>query len=357
MPMVKGSKILRRTARRVIGGAAAALDRAAGRVAARRTASITHSALPHAERMARLAASTEIYGNVDPQVFWSAPRPIAPVARDAGRARSGRRKLDLVWESAWTPFSDAIASRYLGYAENSRAAVRLIAAENPRPVAIALHGYMAGQFAFEQRVWPIAELDALGFDVALFTLPFHGVRAPNGAPAPLFPSADPVMNHEGFRQAVGDLRDFVAWLIARGHPSAGVLGMSLGGYTGALAATIEPRLAFAVPIVPLASIADFARDHGRLSRTPSQAAIEHGALDRALALVSPLHRAPVIEPSRVLVVGARSDRITPVEHAQRLARHFGARLLSWPGGHLLQFGRTAALAEVGEFVRAAVAAG
>ena len=108
--------------------------------------------------------------------------------------------------------------------------------------------------------------------------------------------------------------------------------MSLGGYTGALAATIEPRLAFCVPIVPLASIADFARQHGRLSRAPKQAAIEHAALDRALARVSPLHRGPVIAPHRMLVVGARSDRITPVEHAQRLAHHFGARMLSWPGG-------------------------
>lgn len=309
--------------------------------------------MPHAERMARLAASNEIYGEVATEAFWGEPRPIEPVARDAGRARSGRRKLDLVWQSTWSPFATAVTDRYLGYSENRTAAVRLIAADRPRPVAIALHGYLAGHFAFEQRVWPIAELDALGLDVVLFTLPFHGLRARAGEPAPPFPSADPVMNHEGFRQAVGDLRDLLGWLLQRGHPSVGVLGMSLGAYTAALAATVEPRLAFVVPIVPLASIADFAREHGRLSRTRGQALVEHAALDRALTLVSPLHRAPVVSSDRVLVVGARSDRITPVEHAQRLARHFGARLLSWPGGHLLQFGRGAALAEVGAFVRGA----
>jgi pimeloyl-ACP methyl ester carboxylesterase len=346
--------MLSRTARRVLGGTAAAFDRAAGKVAARRTAAVTQSRLPHAERMARLATSTQTYGDISESEFWGEPRLIAPVARDAGRTRFGRQKLDLVWRSTWQPLAGAIAERYLGFSENRTVSVRLIGADRPRPVAIALHGYLTGHFAFEERVWPLADLDALGFDVALFTLPFHGLRAAASEPAPPFPSADPLMNHEGFRQAVGDLRDLLAWLLAQGHSSAGVLGMSLGAYTGALAATVDPRLAFCVPIVPLASIADFARQHGRLSRGAKQAAIEHAALDRALALVSPLHRVPVIAPHRMLVVGARSDRITPVEHAQRLAHHFGARLLSWPGGHLLQFGRGAALTEVGEFVRACV---
>jgi pimeloyl-ACP methyl ester carboxylesterase len=56
-------------------------------------------------------------------------------------------------------------------------------------------------------------------------------------------------------------------------------------------------------------------------------------------IVSPLHRTPVVDRSRMLVMAGRSDRITPMAYARRLAKHFDAPLETWPGGHLLQLGR------------------
>ena len=130
---------------------------------------------------------------------------------------------------------------------------------------------MGGHHAFEQRVWPVEWLGRLGLDVALFVLPFHGRRAdPTRKRPPPFPGSDPRMTNEGFRQTVADLGDLMYWLRARGHPAVGVMGMSLGGYTTALFATVEPELAFAVPIIPLASLADFARDQRRLGATPNK---------------------------------------------------------------------------------------
>ena len=128
------------------------------------------------------------------------------------------------------------------------------------------------------------------------------------------------------------------------------MGMSLGGYTTALLATIEPSLAFAVPVIPLASIADFARDHGRFVGTPEEQSHQHRALESSMRVVSPLGRTPRVPSERVLIVAAEADRITPIAHAHRLAAHFGARMETFHGGHLLQFGRSRAFREVGRLL-------
>ena len=76
-------------------------------------------------------------------------------------------------------------------------------------------------------------------------------------------------------------------------------------------------------------------------------------LDRAYRVASPLAREPRVAKERVLVLGGKSDRITPLSHAKRLARHFGAPLAAWDGGHLLQFGRAAAWGRIEELLRRA----
>jgi pimeloyl-ACP methyl ester carboxylesterase len=144
--------------------------------------------------------------------------------------------------------------------------------------------------------------------------------------------------HAGFRQAIADLRVLIDLLRDRGAPSVGVMGMSLGGYTTALLGTLEPNLSFAVPVIPLASIADFARDQGRLG-TGESATIQHRALEQANWVVSPFARKSLLSPERVLVVGARADRITPLAHAERIATHFDAPLVCLTGGHLMQLWR------------------
>jgi len=126
--------------------------------------------------------------------------------------------------------------------------------------------------------------------------------------------------------------------------------MSLGGYTTSLTATIDPSLAFLVPIIPLTSLPDFALEHGELNPAPELAAHEHALLERVYRVVSPLARTPRIASEHVLVVGAKADRITPVEHARRLAAHFSAPLIAWHGGHLLQVGRNACFGRIESFL-------
>ena len=167
--------------------------------------------------------------------------------------------------------------------------------------------------------------------------------------SPPFPGADPRMTNEGFRQAMHDIRALVRWLRRRGAPQVGVMGMSLGGYTTSLLLTVEPDLAFGVPIIPMASVADFAHEKGRLG-PPAQAAEQHRLLEAANHVVSPFARPSLTAPDRVLIIGGEADRITPMRHAERLAGHFGAPLFRYAGGHLLQVGIRQGYRAIGELI-------
>jgi dienelactone hydrolase len=175
--------------------------------------------------------------------------------------------------------------------------------------------------------------------VGLAVLPFHGVRGNAGQRRPAFPHSDPRMTVEGFRQAVLDLRALVGFFRARGSEHVGVMGMSLGGYSTALLATVQGDLAFAVPMIPLASIAEAARAGGRFVGTEAERELQHRALEETFRVVSPLGRAPRIASERVLILAAMGDQITPIAHARKLAAHFGAPIEQFAGGHLLQVGR------------------
>ncbi len=262
---------------------------------------------------------------------------------------SGGSVVDLAWSSDYQPFLGGMAERY-DRPENRVAAARMFRGREPRPVAICVHGYLGGHYGMEERAFPVRWFYKIGLDVALFVLPFHGVRANPRRNAPPFPGADPRMTNEGFRQAMADLSDFVQWLGHRGHSDVGILGMSLGGYTTALAATVVPDLAFGIPIIPLGSFPDIARDQGRIGSAPEQIAEQYAGLERVHRVISPLRRKPLLSPKQLLVIGAKADQITPIAHARRLATHFGAPMEAWHGGHLLQFGRAEGFRRIGRLL-------
>jgi pimeloyl-ACP methyl ester carboxylesterase len=345
--------------RHVLGPAAAGVDAAMrrvllGRSGAARRRSPTESLTP-AERLVALAELRALYGEPvahGPDPFFPEPPAITPSRCPAG-TRTGAGPVDVVdlrWDSGFEPFVAAAAARYRDVRENQLGAARLFLHRGPRrPLVLLVHGYRAGHYALEERLWPVSWLLGKGLDVGLFVLPFHGVRARPGGP-PRFPASDPRLTNEGFRHAISDLRALVAHALAEGAPAVGAMGMSLGGYTTALAATLEPRLAFAVPFIPLASLADVAKHGGRLVGTPEEQAAQHRALDAVHQVVSPFERPPQLGPERVLVGAGDADRITPRSHAERIAAHFGAPLVTFHGGHLLQFGRSAVFREVGKLL-------
>lgn len=214
------------------------------------------------------------------------------------------------------------------------ATARLFVHQRPARTTIMLvHGYLGGYYRLEERIWAARELYGCGFDLAIATLPHHGVRATLGPPA--FPCADPTATIANVRQSIHELRGLLRILQARGAQTVGAMGMSLGGYLVALLATLEPQLGFAVPIVPLSDLTDFASGVVPNPRTRAEAATDADVL----AITSPLSRPSRIAANRMLVVGAENDRIAPLSHAEELADHLGAELEVSGGGHFLQQGR------------------
>src|SRR5579872_1698844 len=343
--------------RSLLGSAASTMDRvlvAAFGMGNRRGRAATAS-LSAQEKLARLAFVREAYGApslfADPDTYFVRPPAVAPKETRVRTLPWGGECVELSWESVFEPFHDRVRAKYMSHARNRTAYGRLyVAGSTGRPAVILVHGYMAGQWAVEERVWPIRWLNGIGLDVALSVLPFHGVRARPEGGAPPFPGTDPRFANEGFRQTVADLRVLAAALRSRGASSVGVMGMSLGGYAAALLGTIERELACVVPLIPLASLADAARDQGQLGPDDEPHGI-HAALDAAYRVVSPFARPAMVARERVLVVGAEADRVTPISHAERIARHFGADLLRLEGGHLLQTWRRPAFRAVREMLR------
>ena len=343
---------------RLLGSAASTVDRAFVAAMQLRNRSVRRrsEALSHAERIEALARVGATYGApeliADPERFFPVPPSIAPNERPLCALPWGGEAVELSWPSAFTPFDAVAGAPYVANVPNRTAYARLYGGRAGRPVAILIHGYMSGQWAFEERAWPIRWLNRRGLDVALVVLPFHGVRAREGGGAPPFPGGNPSVTNEGFRQVVTDLRSLTRVLRDRGARSVGVMGMSLGGYSTALFATVERDLAFAAPLIPLVSVADFARDQGRLG-TGERAELQHAALEAANRVVSPLARPTRLPSERVLIVAAEDDRVTPIAHAERLARHFDAPLLRLRGGHLVQTWRAAAFRAVGRMLERA----
>lgn len=307
------------------------------RSAASRARSKAESLGPR-ERAQALRAIAASYDRTEhfvrPETFFG-PRPtIAPTEKVVRRG-----VVDLSWTSDRPPHAADLSETYLATPENHVAHARWFrSGEGGRPVIVLIHGYLGGVHAIEERAWPLEGLQKRGLDAVLFVLPFHGPRGDGRRPR--FPGSDPRFTVEGFRQAMHDLDGLVGWLRSRGAPHVGAMGMSLGGYSTALAATVLPDLDFAAPFVPLASLADFAKDDGRLVGSDEDKDEQYRLLENAYAVVSPLSR-PVRTPrENILVLGAERDGITPIRHAEKLAEHFGARLVRMPGGHLVQIGRS-----------------
>ena len=336
---------------RIVSSAAAGFDVAVVRLF-QHLGRRTRRAAPHGERLARLDETARAYENVAPAVFFAEPPPPRIAERRVRGLWGGGEVVDLTWESGWVPHDAAGRDAYLQFRENRIARARLLRHPYPAPAILCLHGYRAGVHRFEELAWNARWLySRLGLDVALLTLPFHALRSPRGRLAPVFPSMRTGRTVEGFGQAVWDARSLLGWMRARGAQRTGVAGMSLGGYTAALLATVEAQLDWVVLFIPLADLTDVVFEHEALSggRVPEEL---REAGKRALRLVRPLGRTPLVPGDRMLVVAAEVDRITAkMTHAERLAAHFGAPLVAFPGGHLLQFGRRIGLRAMEKLIR------
>jgi pimeloyl-ACP methyl ester carboxylesterase len=212
-----------------------------------------------------------------------------------------------------------------------------------RGTVILLHGFTMGRPWVDGHVLMAARWFALGFDVAMPILPFHGTRAPrwarySGEP---FGSWDVGQLNESVRQAVHDVDLVRRWLVAEGRGPIGLVGLSLGGYLTALMAGLRSDLAFAIPVAAPSSLAWLPQRLFGFGRfVPPRPPVAADRLDAAYRVHSPLTYPLAISCRRTLIVGGLGDRVVPPAHVHALWRHWGEPEIHWfSGGHTTPFGR------------------
>ena len=308
--------------------------------------------LPAAGLRERLARAGDFYGDprlldtffVPPQPLRAAPRRLVPLP--------GGELVQLDYETDFTPVFPDARTDPLEAGNRRGVAYWWRHGDAGRPVMLCVHGYKGGQLWLEPLAFQTARFFRAGIDVLLYVLPYHGARSPAGSrhSGEAFFDMDLARTNEAFARAVYELRALLGYVRDGGASSVGVFGMSLGGYVAALLASVEPRLAFAVPMIPVISFPDRWWAEGEHDRWLALA-IAHGwtpeGVRRVMAVHEPLSRPALVPHARRLIIGARADGICTPAHAEALWRHWQRPRIHWyAGGHLVQLGRGAALREI-----------
>jgi pimeloyl-ACP methyl ester carboxylesterase len=343
---------------RLLTRATAMLDRSVVRFMEQRMAPRDRRTVPiDTDARGRLVDLAAAY-NTDtlgvPSRFFPEPELPQISLTPAGDGPVGTQVVDLAFASGYEAFHPA-ARALTPARENQTAHARWWTSGTGRPTIVLIHGWGAGSHWVNARAFLVPYWLRHGYDVAAFMLPYHGLRAPDSSGvSPQWPSPNPLRMNEGFGQAIFELRALALWLRARGASSIGALGMSLGGYTTGLWASVagpdEPGgIDFAVAMIPAVSMARLFWRHGAESpmrRRAAKVGIDEDLLVEAFAVHAPTTRPVRLPPERLAVIGGRGDRITPPEQAETLARHWGVEVAWFDGGHLAQVGRNDALRAV-----------
>ena len=308
----------------------------------------------------RLISLAAAYGDGtlgSPSPFFPAPAEPEVRVTPVGDGPLGTQVVDLSYPSDYVPFLAAARELHARATANLTAHARWWTSGRGRPTVVLLHGWGGGNHWVTEHTFGVSYWLRHGYDVAAFVLPFHGDRAPGtGAlrSGALFPSPNPLRTNEAFGQAIFDLRSLARFLRRRGSSAVGALGMSLGGYTTALWASVAGPddvggLDFAVAMIPAVSFARLMWRHGE--HTPervraAKAGISEDLLVNAFAVHMPTTRPPRLARERLFVIAGKGDRITPPEHAEELAAHWGVDVRWFDGGHLAQIGRGDPIREV-----------
>jgi len=280
----------------------------------------------------------------DPASAHPAPPALEKVSLRRVRVPGTGPVEHLRFDSEFVPRDPEERSAYLDLQPNRTAHAYLWRhPDGPRPTLVCVHGYGMGRVALDARAWDVGRLHGrLGLDLAVVILPLHGPRAAGRRSGAGFLDGHPLWTNAAFEQAIWELRRLAGWLRRQGTPAVGAYGMSLGGYTTAVWASLDAELACAVPMIPAVSLPALV-----LSTLPSAgrrraqaAGLTPELLAEAWASHDPLRHRPRVAPEARLLLAGLVDRICPPTQAVALWEHWDRPPIHWfPGSHLVPMGR------------------
>ncbi len=222
--------------------------------------------------------------------------------------------VDIEFESSYQPIHSSNKKIHVAIPENKTVRVRLwkhTHNEN-RPTMIAVPGWTMGDQKINALTFMPGFFFRLGFNVAIFELPFHGRRLTSefrDIGHSVFPSANLFLTNEAILQGVSDLRQLKLILRALGLKKFGAFGISLGSYLTTLWSTIEP-LSFIVNLLPFFDMSTVTE--AALKRE-ANTEIDPSLLRQALSVHSPIGRVSKTDSKDVQMITMASDSVIPVE--------------------------------------------
>jgi pimeloyl-ACP methyl ester carboxylesterase len=179
----------------------------------------------------------------------------------------------------------------------------------------------------------------LGLNLAIPVMPLHGPRKIGRRSGDGYLSANFIDVVHAQAQAVSEVRALIRWLRQRGAPAVGLYGISLGAYTAALVAALEPKLDCVIAGIPTSDYLSLLRSHvpRPLQRIAAERGFDPRMIERVLRVVSPLAMKPRISRERLFLFAGRADRLAGPEQARALWRHWDRPRLSWYDGSHISF--------------------
>ena len=230
-------------------------------------------------------------------------------------------------------------ARWLGFERNRVARAWVLRhRDRPRPWIFCIHPFQLGSAPLTLRAFPIRWLHRkLGLNVVLPVLPLHGSRRTGWKSGDRFLAAEHMNTVFAMAQTIWELRRLAGWVRREGATSVGCYGLSLGGYTTALLASVEPAIDCAIAGVPATSFLDLERRHTPpYARTFTElAGVDWAATERVFSVISPLAMKPHPPRERLFLFAGLGDRLAPPDHVRALWRHWERPRIHWyDGGHL-----------------------
>lgn len=250
---------------------------------------------------------------------------------------------DIRFTSSYRAMNPAVRERRATYARNDVVhAQHWRHDDGPHPTLCLIHGFMGSAYLFNGLFFSLPWFYRCGYDVLLYTLPFHGRRAERGSPYSGYGYfADGLAGFaEAMAQAVHNFRSVLDHLEYTGVDRIALTGMSLGGYTAALVASVDDRVQAVIPNVPVvtpnAAFDDWFPASLLVTAGNRLAGIDAELLAAASAYHSPLNYAPLVPKDRRLIIAGLGDRLAPPQQAELLWQHWDRCAFHWfPGNHVL----------------------
>ncbi len=242
----------------------------------------------------------------------------------------------LSFASAYTPHpEDPSGARWQSLRENRTVHAFMLRHPEPRPWVVNVHGAGMGNVSADLLAFRSRQLFEQGVNVIHPVLPLHGPR--RSSERAHYPSESLMHNVHGALQGTSDVRRVLAWIrqTQPGQP-IGVHGISLGGFTTGLVASLEPDLACAILGVPPVDLVLLLQaHHGRgQDNDMREQNFEVGA--RLSHMLTPLKLKPAIPHERRFIYAGVVDQLVDyADHVAPLVAHWDyPEVLVFDGGHV-----------------------